>query len=73
MDEYRHHVTGIFAHHQVAENALSMLVDLGLPRERLYIMKADSPQGASVQQADSNGVLTHVLVDGVIGTAVGAA
>ena len=66
MNEYRHHVSGFFAHHQEAESALSRLVELGLPRERVYLLNADS-----APQTDDNGVLKHVLVDGAIGTAVG--
>lgn len=71
MNEYRHHVSGFFAHHQDAENALSRLVELNLPRERLYILKADSAPRAFAPRSDDNEVLTHVLVDGAIGTAVG--
>lgn len=66
MNEYRHHVSGFFARHQEAESALSRLVELGLPSERLYLLNADP-----APQADDNGVLKHVLVDGAIGTAVG--
>lgn len=66
MNEYRHHVTGFFAQQVDAEYVFAQLVVLGLPRERLHILSA-----ASAPQADDNGVLTHVLVDGAIGTAVG--
>lgn len=71
MEEYRHHVSGFFAHYQEAASALSRLIDLGLPRERLQLLKPDAASPATVRQADSNGVLQHVLVDGAIGTAVG--
>ena len=30
MDEYRHHVSGFFAHREQAESALSRLVEQGL-------------------------------------------
>ncbi|OHC68051.1 MAG: hypothetical protein A2045_10010 [Rhodocyclales bacterium GWA2_65_20] len=71
MNEYRHHVSGFFAHHVDAEYVLAELLVLGLPRERLYLLNADSAPRASAQHADDNRVLTHVLVDGAIGTAVG--
>lgn len=71
MNEYRHHVSGFFAQHVDAEYVLAQLLVLGLPRERLYLLNADSAPRASAPQADDNGVLTHVLVDGAIGTAVG--
>ncbi|MCK9381457.1 MAG: hypothetical protein M0P95_10390 [Sulfuritalea sp.] len=66
MNEYRHHVSGFFANHVDAEYVLAQLLVLGLPRERLYLSGADS-----APQADDDGVLTHVLVDGAIGTVVG--
>lgn len=66
MNEYRHHVSGIFAQHVDAEYVLAQLVALGLPRERLYILSADS-----TPQTDDAGVLNYVLVDGAIATAVG--
>jgi len=71
MDEYRHYVSGFFAHRAEAEGALSSLVERGLPRERLQIFDADSSPPVSEPQGQSNEVLTNVLVDGAIGTAVG--
>jgi hypothetical protein len=71
MNAYRHHVSGFFAQHVDAEYVLAQLLVLGLPRERLYLLDADPASCASASQADDNGVLTHVLVDGAIGTAVG--
>lgn len=70
MDEYRHHVSGFFAHRQEAESALSQLIEQKLPRERLHIF--DSAPPASASQLNSNEVLKDVLVDSAIGTAVGA-
>lgn len=69
MNEYRHHVSGFFAHREEAERALSRLVEQGLPPERLQIYTATSSSPA--QEARSDGVLQDVLVDGAIGTAVG--
>lgn len=71
MDEYRHHVSGFFAHREEAQNALSRLVERGLPRERLHLLDADSAPPAPAPKTDSNEVLTNVLVDGAVGTAVG--
>ena len=71
MDEYRHHVSGFFAHGDQAESAFSRLVEKGLPRERLQIFKTDSDVPAPTAKSGSNAVLKDVLVDGAIGTAVG--
>jgi hypothetical protein len=71
MNEYHHHVSGFFAHREEAQNAQSILVKRGLPRERLHLLDADSTPPAPAPKTDSNEVLTNVLVDGAIGTAVG--
>jgi hypothetical protein len=72
MDEYRHHVSGFFVHHEEAESVFSKLVERGLPRERLQIYAADSTASpAPAPQAESNEVLKDVVVDGAIGAAVG--
>lgn len=71
MNEYRHHVSGFFAHRDEAESALSRLVQQGLPRERMQIYATDSTSSSPAQEAKSDGVLQDVLVDGAIGTAVG--
>ena len=70
MNEH-HHVSGFFAHRAEAQNALSRLVERGLPRERLHLLDADSAPPVPTPKSDSNEVLTNVLVDGAIGTAVG--
>lgn len=80
MDEYRHHVSGFFAHDKVAESALAELVDRGLPRDRLKIFRNDpnapAPEPApesetSSKAARSDAVLKDMLVDGAVGAAVG--
>jgi len=71
MDQYRHHVSGFFAHRAEAENALDRLADDGLPRERMQLLDSASMPPAPKPHGDSNEVLTNVLVDGGIGTAVG--
>jgi hypothetical protein len=71
MDEYRHHVSGFFAHREEAESALSRLVEEGLPRERLRIFASDPAASDTASKDGSNAVLKDVLVDATIGTAVG--
>jgi hypothetical protein len=69
MSTYSHHVTGLFAGRDNAQNALDGLVKRGLPRERLQLFDALTAPPAPKTQ--SNEVLTNVLTDGAIGTAVG--
>ncbi|WP_153131946.1 hypothetical protein [Dechloromonas hortensis] len=71
MDEYRHHVSGFFAHRPEAEGALARLVERGVPRDQLQLLDADSGPAISEPKGESNEVLTNVLVDGAVGTAVG--
>ena len=71
MDEYRHHVSGFFAHREDAESVFSRLVERGLLRERLQIFAADPASSDAALKEGSNEVLKDVLVDGAIGTAVG--
>jgi len=71
MNEYRHHVSGFFAHREEAETAFSRLVERGLPRERLQIFATDSAPSESKTKESSNEVLKDMVVDGAIGTAVG--
>ena len=71
MDEYRHHVSGFFAHREEAEGARSRLVEQGLPREQIQLFDADSGPAITKPEGESNEVLTNVLVDGAIGTVVG--
>jgi hypothetical protein len=42
MDEYRHHVSGFFAHREEAEGAVTRLVQRGIPRDQLQLFDADS-------------------------------
>lgn len=72
MNEYRHHVSGLLAHREEAESALSRLVEQGLPREWLRIFTADPASPDTAPKGGSNDVLKDVLVDVAIGTAVGA-
>ena len=47
MNEYRHHVSGFFAHHVDAEYVFAQLLLLGLPRERLYLLETNSASNSS--------------------------
>lgn len=71
MSEYRHHVSGFFAHTGHAESALVSLAARGLPRKRLHLLKAESTPQIAASHSRSNAVLKDVRVDGAIGTAVG--
>ena len=71
MDEYRHHVSGFFAHRAEAEGALSRLVERGLPRQQIQLFDADSGPAVTKPKGESNEVLTNVLVDSAVGTVVG--
>jgi len=71
MNEYRHHVSGIFAHRKDADSAFSRLIKQGVPKGRIQIFESDSTLPAATQQAKSNKVLKDMVVDGAIGTAVG--
>lgn len=69
MNNYRHHVSGLFAHREDAESAFSKLIERGLSHKRLTIFEND--QGPPAPKASSDKVLQDVVVDGAIGTAVG--
>jgi hypothetical protein len=71
MDKYIHHVSGIFSHRDAATSAVSILIDKGIPKNRLQLFDSDSTLPPSSQQAKSNSVLKDMVVDGAIGTAVG--
>lgn len=71
MNEYRHHVTGFFAHREAADIVFSKLVERGLPHERLRIFESDPAASDTAPNEGSNAVLKDVLVDATIGTAVG--
>lgn len=71
MNEYRHHVSGFFAHRAEAEGALGRLAERGVPRDQMQLFDADSGPVVAELKGDDNEVLTNVLVDGAIGTVVG--
>jgi hypothetical protein len=72
MSPYQHHVTGFFVKRAEAEIARTKLVARGLPQENLSIYDSEQTSGAPAPDANSNVALKGLLVDGAIGTAVGA-
>lgn len=71
MNEYRHHVSGIFANRAEAQSAFANLVEKGLQGVQMQIFDTGSELPAVTQQTKSNQVLKDMVVDGAIGTAVG--
>ena len=72
MDTYCHHISGFYAVRADAETAQAELIAQGLSRDRVQLFDADRPAAGLAPREDSNAVLKDVLVDGSIGTAVGA-
>lgn len=71
MENYRHYVSGFFAHRDQAEKAVSDLVVAGLPLTRVHLFDKDSMPPAHTASEGSDTVLKDIVVDGAIGTAVG--
>lgn len=71
MNEYRHHVSGIFLDRGAAEQASHRLFECGIPRERQSIYSSDPAHPDTPEQGRSNAILKDILVDGAVGTAVG--
>jgi len=72
MTEYCHHVSGFFANREEAQSVFNTLIERGVSRESLHLFDTDTPALAPAPHEDSNAILKDVLVDGTIGTAVGA-
>lgn len=71
MENYRHYVSGFFAHRDQAEKAVSDLVVAGLPLTRVHLFDKDSIPPTHTATESSDKVLKDIVVDGAIGTAVG--
>jgi hypothetical protein len=71
MQDYHHHVSGIFQRHADALMALEKLIEKGLPSNHMQIFESDTPLPEASTQAKSNEVLKNMLVQGSLGTAVG--
>jgi hypothetical protein len=72
MTTYQHHVSGFFVQRKEAEITRDKLILLGLPPTNLWIFDNDQTSPSPAPNADSNEALKGLLVDGAIGTAVGA-
>jgi hypothetical protein len=71
MDKYLHRILGFYATRTEAETVAGELLHLGLSPDQLRILEPG--QGAGGEgRADSDDVLKEMLVDGSIGTGVGA-
>lgn len=71
MENYRHYVSGFFAHRDQAEKAIVDLVSAGLPLARIHLFDKDSRPPIHTAAESSDSVLKDIMVDGAIGTAVG--
>ena len=72
MSIYQHHVSGFFVSLDEAEIAQAELIALGLPTANLFIFKNDDNSPSPAPNANSNTALKGFLVDGAIGSVVGA-
>jgi len=71
MDEKNHIVSGIYTSHAEAEAVRDRLVEHGLPRGQMNIVENTTTDG-NTKMVEDNEALKDVLIDGSIGTAVGA-
>ncbi|MGV3581936.1 MAG: hypothetical protein ACO1N8_06490 [Methylophilus sp.] len=71
MQNYHHHVSGIFQRHADALTALEKLIEKGLPSRHMQIFESNTPLPEASTQSKSNEVLKNMLVQGSVGTAVG--
>lgn len=71
MNEYRHHVSGVFVSREDANRACSSLMKKGLKKENLQIFEKESDLQTPTQKVKSDEVLKDMVVDGAIGAAVG--
>jgi hypothetical protein len=72
MNQYHHHVSGIFQRHAEAATALLQLKEKGLPLRRMQIYEENISVPKATTQGKSNEVLKSMFVKGIIGTVVGA-
>jgi hypothetical protein len=71
LEDYRHYLSGFFAHRDQAEKALADLVAAGLPPARVHIIDKDSMPDGHEATESSEVVLKDIVVDSAIGGAVG--
>ncbi len=71
METYRHYVSGLFVHRDIAEAAIAQLVKEGIPLERVHLFDKDTLPATHKPNESSDHVLKDIVVDGAIGTVVG--
>lgn len=71
MSAYQHHVSGFFVKREEADIALAKLLARGQPQASMSIYENTTSAPSPAPNANSNGALKGLLVDGAIGTAVG--
>jgi hypothetical protein len=71
MADYRHHVSGFFAHREEVNDVYDKLISAGIPSSRIHSFDKHSVLPAHKAADSSSKVLENVLVDGAIGTVVG--
>jgi len=71
MENYKHYVSGFFAHQDQAEKVVSELVAAGVPLVRIHLFDKNSVPPTHTATESSESVLKDIVVDGAIGTAVG--
>jgi len=72
MQPYHHHVSGVFQSHAEAESALLQLEEKGLPLKRMQIYEGNISIPKATVQGQSNEVLKNMVVQGSVGTMIGA-
>jgi hypothetical protein len=70
MNSYLHRVYGIYSNRHEAEQVLEHLLQDGFNREQLELI--DKPGPTDETTPDSDEVRNEIVIDGAIGTAVGA-
>lgn len=69
MANYNHSVSGIYRHNEDALKALNAMIEQGLQREQIQIIESALEP---IDPSQSDKVLNEVIVDGAVGTVLGA-
>ena len=72
MENYNHTVSGIYPTFEEAKATFTSLETQGIASTQLNIIQSNNAAAALQQHADSDHVLKDVIVDGAVGTVVGA-
>lgn len=71
MSNFPHYVSGFFERRDHAETIVNQLKKQGLTKERIFIVDEETALPERKAADNSDNVLTEIIVDGAIGTAVG--